>query len=403
MVKFRYSAIRKDGIQVSGTIDAIDREAAVRRLDEQGQHPIDIGTEESNVSLKGFFRVGGEKISFNEITIFTREISWLLRAGVSLSNALAILANEAYLPKFSELVETLRIDIRKGRTFHEALALSEVFGSYYTKMVEVGEVSGTLPAVLDRIYQARKREEKIRNRMVSALIYPSLLLLLAAGAVTFIFVQVVPSIKDMILSSGAPVPSSAQFVISLSDWLIANGLTLLVATPLTALLVILAIGAAGLRRGLQRIGLRLPLIGDMMRKSAVLQFCRLLGTLLAAGVNLPESLRLMRPSLAISELQAVTADMEKALRKGGDFLAPLERSHFFPHLLSRMMRVGNETGNLTQSLELVTNILEDELDRTVERSLTLLEPLIILLLSVVVAAIIVSLMTAIISVNDLAS
>lgn len=402
MARFRYSAIRNDGIEVSGTIEATDREAAVRRLGAQGQHPIDISPEEAEVSSRSFFALGGGSASFNDISIFTRELAWLLRAGMSLSNALAMLAKESYSPQFSGLVEGLRVEIRKGRSFHEALALTGAFGGYYVSMVEVGEASGTLPAVLERISQAREREQKIRNRLVSALIYPALLILLAAGAVTFILVQVVPSIKDMILGSGAPVPQAAKFVISLSDWLIANGMTLVVALPMVALLAVLVFGAGGLRRGLLRIVSHLPLIGGIMRKAAVVQFCRLLGTLLAAGVNLPESLRLMRPSLAGRELQTAVADMEQALRQGGDFLAPLERSRFFPRLLSRMLRVGNETGNLTPSVQQVTVILEEELDRTVERSLTLVEPLIILSLSAVVAAIIMSLMSAIISINDLA-
>jgi general secretion pathway protein F len=191
-------------------------------------------------------------------------------------------------------------------------------------------------------------------------------------------------------------------VIGMSDWVIANGMTVVIAIPVAALVLVVLFGSGGLRRGLAKFASHLPLVGGIMRKAAVVQFCRLLGTLLAAGVNLPESLRLMRPSLGNRELETAVVNMEQALRQGGDFLAPLERSRFFPKLLARMLRVGNETGNLTPSVLQVTTILEEELDRTVERSLTLLEPLIILCLSAVVASIIMSLMSAIISINDLA-
>ena len=153
---------------------------------------------------------------------------------------------------------------------------------------------------------------------------------------------------------------------------------------------------------LKRISHYLPFIGSLMKKGAVVQFCRVLGTLLAAGVSLPDSLKLMRPSLDNAQMEAVVERMEIALRQGEDFLAPLAASRFFPSLLARMLHVGNETGNLTPSVLQVTTILEEELDRSVDRTLTLLEPAIILALSAVVAFIIVSLMSAIISINDLA-
>lgn len=402
MPSFSYSALRNDGTQVTGTIEAADREAALRRLAGQGQHPIEVAEAGAEVSARSIFALGGGAASFADISVFTRELAWLLRAGMSLSNALDMLARESFSRRFSRLVEGLRADIRKGKSFHEALAASGAFDGYYVSMVEVGEASGTLPAVLERITAAREREQKTRSRLASALIYPSLLIVLAIGAVTFILVQVVPSIKDMITGSGAPIPQSAQFVIGLSDWLIANGRTVVVAVPAVLLLIVLLFGAGGVRRSLTRLASHLPLIGGILRKSAVVQFCRLLGTLLSAGVNLPESLRLMRPSLASTDMRRAVEGMEQALREGGDFLAPLEASRAFPKLVSRMLRVGNETGNLTPSVVQVTQTLEDELDRTVERSLTLLEPLIILSLSAVVASIIMSLMSAIISINDLA-
>jgi len=237
---------------------------------------------------------------------------------------------------------------------------------------------------------------------VSSLMYPGLLITMAVGAISFIMVQVVPSIKDMLTGSGAPIPSSAEFVISISDWLIANGWNVLIGIPVAVLILVLLFGSAGLKRGALRFASHLPLVGGILRKASVVQFCRILGTLLAAGVSLPESLKLMRPSLANRVMQTTVSEMEQALRRGDDFLQPLERTKYFPKLLARMLRVGNETGNLTPSVLQVTSILEEELDRTIERSLTLLEPLIILCLSAVVASIIMSLMSAIISINDLA-
>lgn len=402
MVKFSYLALRDDGQKVSGTIEGSTRSAVIGRLGEQGLHPIDVTAATGAVAASRVLSLGGGVASRKEISLFTRELAWLLDAGMSLNDGLDILARESFSTSFAGMVSSLRAEIRKGRSFHAALAETGFFSPYYVSMVEVGEATGTLAKVLERIAAGRDREQKIRGRMISALTYPTLLVVLAVGAVSFIMVGVVPSIKDMIAGSGAPVPESARFIIALSDWLVANGTTVLIAAPLTLLLLVLVLGTGPAQRLGYGIGLRLPLIGGLLRKSAVVQFCRILGTLLAAGVSLPESLKLMRPSTRHPQIAAALAEMEQQLRQGGNFLAPLEASSFFPKLLARMLRVGNETGNLTPSLQQVTEIIESELDTAIDRTLTLLEPAIILALSAVVAFIIVSLMGAIISINDLA-
>lgn len=402
MATFLYSAIRGDGQRVSGSIEGADRAVVIGRLGEQGLHPIEVTGDDQTVKAGRVLSFGGGVASHREISIFTRELAWLIKAGMSLNNALEILTKESFSPAFSAIVAALRNEIRKGRSFHDALAQSGAFSPFYMSMIEVGEASGTLAPALERIAAARDREQKIRNRLTSALTYPLLLVVLATGAVVFIMVGVVPGIKDLILNSGAPVPESAQFVIGVSDWLIANGTTILIAGPLTLLIIVLLFGGQRIRRTLMALAMRLPLVGALFRKSAIVQFCRVLGTLLAAGVSLPDSLKLMRPSADDRHIAAVLEEMEQALRQGEDFLAPLERSRFFPKLLARMMRVGNETGNLTPSVLQVADILEEELNGAVDRSLTLLEPAIILALSGVVAFIITSLMGAIISLNDLA-
>ena len=300
------------------------------------------------------------------------------------------------------MIANVRTGIRKGRTLREALSETGVFSQDYVSMIEVGEATGTIAAVLNRIAASRDREYRIRQRIVSALIYPSLLVALALGAIAFIMVFVVPQLKELILESRAPVPESAQFVIAISDWLREQGPTLLVVAPLVVLLMIPLSRNANVRRAVTAMALHVPLIGGMMKKAIVLRFCRMFGTLLSAGVGLPLSLGLMRPSLGNREAERVIGQMENALRQGDDFLVPLEQSKLFPKLLARMLRVGNETGNLTTSILQLTDILEEKFDQAINRTLTLLEPAIILALSVMVALIIISLMSAIISINELA-
>lgn len=402
MAKFRYSAIRDTGERVNGEIEGRDRSMVLGRLGEQGLHPIDVKDADIEISAGAMFRLGGGPASFPEISVFTRELGWLLKAGMTLNAALDILAKENFSRSFGGLIATMRADIRKGKSFHQALADAGAFPPYYVSMIEVGEASGTLPDVLERIATSREREQKVRGKLISALIYPSLLVTLATGAVIFIMVSVVPSIKEMIEGSGAPIPDQAQFVIAMSDWLIANGRLVLIGVPLVLLVLVALLGGGNMQRLLRGIGMFVPVIGSLMRRASVVRFCRILGTLLQAGVGLPESLKLMLPTAETPQIGRTIAAMADALRQGGNFISPLEQSRIFPPLLSRMLSVGSETGNLTQSVLQVTDILEEELDRQVERALTLIEPAIILTLSGVVAFIITSLMSAIISVNDLA-
>jgi type II secretory pathway component PulF len=402
MALFQYQAVRDTGERVSGTIEGADRSLVMSRLSGQGLHPIEVREQGAEGGSGGAPGLAGSGIARDEITLFTRQLAWLLDAGTTLNRALDILGRESFSARFAAVLAGLQSGIRKGKSFRDALAASGAFAPFYLSMVEVGEATGTLAAVLDRLASAREREQKTRGKVISALTYPVLLVVLSVGVVVFIMVSVVPGIKDMIVGSGAPIPDSARLVIGVSDWLIANGALLAAGLGLAALGTALLWQRGGLPRLLRHLVLRLPGAGKVLMKAEVAQFCRLLGALTAAGMTLPASLKLIATTRLDGRITATVKAMETALRRGEDFIAPLEQSGIFPPLLARMLKVGSETGNLTPGINRASEILEDELDRAVDRSLALLGPLIILCLSVVVGFIIVSLMGAIISINDLA-
>lgn len=402
MANFRYSAIRDSGERVMGTIEGADRSLAISRLSEQGLHPIDIREDAGDGGGAAFMSLTGGRIPRAELTGFTRQLAWLLQAGTTLNRSLEILSGESFSKPLAAALGEVRGAIRKGRSFHDALEETGAFPPFYLSMVEVGEATGTLASVLDRLATAREREQKVRGKVVSALVYPIMLVVLSIGVVIFLMVSVVPGIKDMISSSGAPVPDSAKLVLNASDWLIANGVTLAVGVALGILMLAYLWTRSSLPHLIRNMALRLPLLGALLMKSEVAQFCRLLGTLSAAGMNLPASLKLIASTSPERRILKASEDMEVALRRGEDFVAPLEQSRILPPLLARMIKVGAETGNLTPSLLRVTDILDDELDRLTDRTVSLLGPIIILVLSVFVGFIITSLMSAVISINDLA-
>jgi type II secretory pathway component PulF len=400
---FRYAAIRADGERIAGQMEAKDRQAVFAHLDARNCYPIE--------AVEVGAGAGGRLVGLTvrrprsaDIALFTRELAWLLRAGLTLSRALEVLGEEIHLPRLASTISEVRAGIRAGQSLNEALTRAGgVFSPYYINMVRMAEASGTLVPVLEKIADSLEREQKVRRKIVSALTYPAVLVLLAIGALVFILLSVVPRLKDLVLGADAgQLPDSARRIIALSDWLQANGWSLLLAVLAGTALLIMLLRRPAVRRALYGAAIRVPVLGSLLRTALVVQFSRALATLLSAGVDLPMALNLMRTAFGLKEVESVVHRMETALRQGEDFLKPLEESWLFPRLLPKMMRVGEETGNLAPSVLQASAMFEDKLETAIQRSLTILEPVIIICVSLMIAAIISSIIGAIISVNDLA-
>lgn len=402
MVSYRFSAIDPGGKWASGVMDGMDRGAILLRLNEMGHHPIEVVEAGSRPSQNKRLSLFSHAIKYEDITSWCRELGWLLRAGVDLSHGLEILAVGNAAGRLGPACDRIRSDIRKGQSLHAAMASTSLFSPDILSMVEVAEASGTLPAVLERIAISREHMEKVRERVTSALVYPALLIAIAFAAVTFIMYYIVPTLKEVITGAGGPVPEAAQFVITISDWLIAHGSMLLVLILLAVCIAAFAAQLQTARDAGFAFATYIPVLGSLIRNATAIRFCRTLATLLEAGVGLTEGLRLMKTGAPSGEILRILEDMESALRTGGDFVEPMSRSRIFPPVLSRMLRVGSETGNFTPSLLQATEMQQAQFARSVERAMSLLEPVIILILSFFVGSIIITLMSAVISMNDLA-
>jgi type II secretory pathway component PulF len=269
-------------------------------------------------------------------------------------------------------------------------------------MVRVAEASGSLDTVLERIARGREKAQKLKSKAISEVLYPCLLVVMAIAAVVIMLTFVVPRFKDMITNAGGQAPAQARLVIAASDWLLANGQML--ALSLAAFIV--AVGFAwhrGIgRHQLEVLLLRVPLVGSVLRLNLTIRFCRTLGMLLENGVELPAAMKLVRNVIGNRYAGAVLDEAYDALRKGRSFLEPLSRSGLFPAVVVNMLVVGEETGSLTTALFHMADMFEEKLETAVQRTFTIFEPLIILFVSVFIAGIIISILSAVISINDLA-
>jgi general secretion pathway protein F len=405
MKVYAYTAVSQSGDRLSGRMESGSREAVLAHLQELGHFPVDIREARGKAATGagGGISLFSGRPSSARLTLFTHELAMLLKAGMPLDRALTLLAADVNAPVLSRLIGRVHDAVNGGKSLAEAMAMQgDLFPPVYTNMVRIAEASGTLPAVLERIATARQRAEKLRGKVLSASLYPGLLITVAIGAVSVMLVFVVPRFKEMIQQAGNEPPAPARAVFAASDWLIANGAALAILLSAAVIGLVFAFRNPALREGLETRLLRLPLIGHILKLSLTVRFCRNLGVLLENGVELSAAMRLVQGIIGSRPAEAALDAAYEALRKGRGFIDPLARSGLFPPVVINMLRVGEETGSLTRSLLHMADLFEDKLDTTVQRTLTLLEPAIILLVSGFIATVIISIMSAVISINDLA-
>lgn len=384
-------------------MEAVSRSSVIEDLHHLGHLPIEV--TESDRGAHGL-AVGGPfsgRPSARQITLFTRELAMLLKAGLPLDQSLGFLEKDSTSKKLGRLIGKIGSQVSSGKSLHEALeSMGQTFPPIYASMVRVAEASGTLETVLDRIAQGRERAQKLRSKALSQMIYPAMLIVMAIAAVTIMLTFVVPRFKEMIVHSGTEIPDQARRVIAASDWLLANGHFLALGISAFAVAAVMAWQRGWGREQIETLLLRLPVLGSLMRLNLTIQFCRTLGMLLENGVELPAAMKLVRDVIGNRYASGVIDHAYDALRKGRSFLEPLSQANLFPPVMINTLRVGEETGNLTVSLSHMADMFEEKLETAVQRTFVLFEPIIILLVSGIIAGIIVSILSAVISINDLA-
>ena len=402
---YRYSAVTRSGSKLTGEIVAASRSSVLDDLHKLGHLPVEV-IESNRAALDGGSRSRSffpSKPSAQQVTLFTRELAMLLKAGLPLDQSLKFLEKDARSKKLARLIGQVGDQIGNGKSFHEALeAQGQAFPPVYASMVRVAEASGTLETVLECIAQGREKAQKLRSKVLSEMLYPAMLIAMAIAAVTIMLTFVVPRFKQMIVQAGTEMPDQARMVIAASDWLLANGPFVAVSLLCLVLAIVFAWQQGLGRQQIESLLLRLPLIGNILRLNLTIRFCRTLGMLLDNGVELPEAIKLLRDVIANRFAAQYLDQSYDALRKGKSFLEPISHSGLFPPVVINMLRVGEETGSLTTSLFHMADMFEEKLETSVQRTLTIFEPVIILLVGAFIAGIIISILGAVISINDLA-
>jgi general secretion pathway protein F len=405
MAHFQYKAVAPDGSVARGRLEAPDRATAAARLQSQGHLPLTLEISQPATGLRallsqeiGVGRRRGPKLVADVIG----RLALLLEAGVALEVALTLLAGSEGTATFKELAAALLRRLRDGTSLSDAMgAEGEVFSPVVVAMVRAGEASGALAPTLGRLADHLLRAEAVRQSIRSALIYPAVLLTTAAGSVLLVLLVVLPQLEPVFAEAGDRLPLLTRMAFAASA-LIRQFWWVLIASVGVAFLIgrrLLSDPVVCARR--DALTLRLPLIGLTVRRAEAARFARVLGTLIGGGMTLASSLMLARPVLANRVIAEAIDRVIGAVREGAGLAGPLSQANIFPDLAVQMIRIGEATGRLDSMLLRLADLLDSEVQRTLDRSLALLVPVLTICLGGLVASIIASVMLAVLGINDL--
>ena len=404
MATYFIKAVTRDGETIEEERDAANEAALILTLQEEGLLPVRIRIAGASPLDFLHFRKRRLSISHRQLSLFTRELRTLLEAGLPLDRALSVLLElTASEPEFNQMVGKILERIKGGAQLSDALeAQGAVFSRFYLNLIRAGEAGGALEVVLDRLSQYLDSSKELRDTVTTAMIYPIILVLMAVGSLLLLLTFVVPQFTEMFDSAGKELPVPTQIVVGTAD-AIRDFWWLAVPVVLVGASWVKYQRSDPVRRLIwDRWMLRLPLFGDLVLKFQVASFSRTLATLLSNGVPLLAALSIVKDTL---ENRLVAQKLELAvasLKEGGGLTPPLMEAQIFPSLAMQMIKLGEESAQLPEMLDRVATTYDKEIKISIQRLLALMEPILIVGLGIMIGGIIISILMAILSVNDLA-
>ncbi len=425
MPTFHYKALQGDGKIAEGVIDAGGRAEAFRQMEGRGLRPISLAEgkngktakpdsngkaqkvergEKSSSATPGFqLNLGNQnKISARMLENFTRLLSSLLAAGVPLSRALVILTKEASSPAAKSKWKEIHDHVVDGMSLADAMAKSpETFPRVYVAMVEAGETGGFLDVVLAQIADFQAREKEMKSKVMTALLYPIILLALALGVLVFLLVFFIPKFQTIFTGFGAKLPLLTQIIVGTSELMRSYGLiVLLVMAAGGYMLRTWFVSEAG-KRTWEGMLLRAPVVGPLVSQFAMSRFCRMLGTLLGAGVPLINALNVARRSIGNQALVDTVSNSIERVKEGKQLGPSLgECRELFAGSVLEMISVAEESGRLDQELVRIANVTEGDLDRQLKTAVAMAEPLMLFLIAGFIGTIFIGMVVPIFTLQD---
>ena len=395
MPAFTYKAVGRDGKSQQGVIEADGLDVATRLLRSRGLTPLKI--------QEGSADDEGKPPSRQEVLSMTTELSVLLRAGLPLDRALKVLIDMDGQPRMRAVLSELLKSVKGGKALSIALQpFEDTFGSFYLSMVRAGEASGQLSAVLDRLVEHLESAKATRDSVVSAMIYPAILLVVAVLSIVVMLGFVVPQFETLFNDMGDALPAMTKGVIAAAEFIKAWGLLLAIFAVLLGVLFQRWASSEAGKTALDRRLLSLPIAGNIAFEYEMAKFARTVGTLLGNGVSLLKAIQIAIDTVGNLPLKEGLGVLPPAVKAGKRMSVALDETDMFTPMVIQMTRVGEESGSLDGMMLELAKVFEDHVASGIKRLLTLLEPVLILTMGAIIAVIIIAILMGILSVNDLA-
>ena len=400
MAVFDYVAIGADGKRATGVITADSARSARKELRMRQLSPLDVKEARQKSAEKA---AGRGSMSGNDLVLTTRQLAMLIKSGATVEEALGAIAGEAEKPGTRRVLMGVRGKVQEGFSFSEALSQSsKAFPPYYRAVVSAGQSSGRLGDVMDRLATHLEKSRKLRNKLLSALIYPMVLSLVAMIVVVLLLIFVVPAVIEQFETLGQDLPPLTNAVIGVSDFM--RGWGLLVIPLLAAGLWLLrgVLRTPAVKLNLDRMVLRLPLLGKVIKSANAAQFARTFATLSGSGATVPDALIAARGSVGNEVFRQAANTVRRQVEEGQQLNRAMRGTEVFPPMLVHMVASGERGGDLPAMMGRAADYMEEELDSNATVALGLLEPLLIVLLAGVVALIVLAIMLPILQLNTMA-
>lgn len=388
MATFEWTGKTRQGTIQKGQLAANSREEVIALLRKENILVTSVQQKAKDLKIPGF---GGGKVSDKDIVIFTRQFATMIDAGLPLVQCLEILSAQCENPVLAKAVGEVRGDVEGGSTYADALRKHpKVFDDLYVNMVAAGEAGGILDTILNRLAKHIEKSMKLKKQIKSAMVYPSTIMGVAGIVIVVLLVFVIPIFAQMFTDFGGTLPALTQFVIDISHFMKSN-----------ILIIVGAVGSAVYgfkkyyrtpngRKTVDKIALKLPVLGDLIRKAAVAKFTRTLGTLIASGVPILEGLGIVAKTAGNKVIEQALMNARQSISEGKTISDPLGKEKVFPPMVVQMIAVGETTGALDAMLSKIADFYDDEVDSAVGALTSLLEPMLMVFLGITIGTIVIA-------------
>ncbi len=386
-ITFLWEGRDKRGVKLKGQQIATNPNLVRADLRRQGINPTRVKKKP-----KPLFGGAGSRITAKDIAVFSRQLATMLKSGVPLVTSFQIIAGGVKNPRMRLMVEKIRAEVEGGGSLFEALSQHPIqFDELYTNLIKAGESAGVLDTILDEIATYKERIESIKGKIKKAMYYPLAVIAVAMIVSTILLVYVIPQFEDIFSSFGAALPAFTQAIIDVSRWMRSNGLFVLfgMIAFITALIMAKK-RSKPFAHWLDRASLKLPIVGDILEKSAIARFCRTLAITFAAGVPLVDALQIVSGATGNAVFNDAASRIREDVAVGHQLQLAMQQTNVFPNMVIQMAAIGEEAGSLDEMLIKVAEAYEEEVNNAVDALSSLLEPVIIVFIGVIVGGMVVA-------------